>query len=171
MFGSGVLKGMWVTLTHFFESYIYDVGRFPRRYVPGGRYEPKPPAARGLFTIQYPEERMVMYPRFRGSQMQKRNPETGEPNCTACGLCARMCPSGSIKLTTVKGEDGKRKIETYVIDLSDCMVCGLCVEACPFDALYWAPEYENAAYRREDLFHDFDKLLAIGDKYFASQKE
>ncbi len=174
MFGIGMVKGLGVTLTHFIATYVDDLKHWVRlqRYrYPDRIYRRHKPDQKGIFTIQYPEERMEMFPRFRGCLMQMRNPATGEPNCTACGVCARVCPHGCIKIVTSDGPNGQRGLVSYEAHLENCMVCGLCVEACPFNALGMSPEYENATYQREELVYDMDTLLFIFDKYAALAKE
>jgi NADH-quinone oxidoreductase subunit I len=173
MFGVGLVKGLGVTITHFIATYVDDLRhwiRLQRYHYPDRIHRRPKPDQKGIFTIQYPEERMEMFPRFRGCLMQMRNPETGEPNCTACGVCVRACPHGSIKMVASKGPDRKLVLESFEVHLENCMVCGLCVEACRFDALGMSPEYENATYQSEDLVYDMDKLLSIGDKYATWQK-
>jgi len=67
MFGSGVLKGLGVTIKEFVGTYVDDVRKIPSRYA-GGREEIDQSAGdeqRGLFTIQYPEERRKLPERFR----------------------------------------------------------------------------------------------------------
>lgn len=169
MYGSGVLKGLSVTIKHFFESYLEDLRRFPHRYRSDDFHSPPKPGQRGFFTLQYPEEKMKMYPRYRGSLMQVRDPETGQHKCTGCGACARVCPHGSIKVVTVRGEDGKRRLEAFQVNLQDCMVCGLCVEACAFGALEMSHIYENASYDKANLIYDMEKLLAVGDRDRAAR--
>ncbi|NLJ56912.1 MAG: 4Fe-4S binding protein, partial [Firmicutes bacterium] len=48
-------------------------------------------------------------------------------NCRACGLCARMCPTGAI----IKDEEKR----VYWIDWEKCVDCGLCARECPFEAV------------------------------------
>lgn len=170
MYVPGVVKGLWVTIVHFIESYLNDFDHFPRRYYPDGRFPRMGPQDRGIFTVQYPEERLEMYPRFRGSLVQMRNPETGEPLCTGCGACARACPQGTIHLVT-SGKGSQRIVETFEVDNRDCMVCGLCVEACPFGALKMGHNYELASYEADSLVFDMEKLLALGDAHAATLKE
>lgn len=144
---SGIVRGLGVTL-----------GRALRTF--GGRNFFRGP---GLFTVQYPEERLVMPPRFRGALMQLTSPETGQLRCTACGLCVRACPVVCLELETV-GQGRERKLAAYRYDLGECMFCGLCVQACNFQALYMSPEFELAMYKHATIWH-LDKLVELGKKY------
>ena len=87
-------------------------------------------------TEQYPLERPVVYERYRGQPRLKVNPETGEPLCIVCNLCALACPE---QLIVVKGERNpatkRKEVVSWTYDLSRCMFCGLCAEACSTDAL------------------------------------
>lgn len=169
MYIPGVLKGLWVTLTHFVDTFTH-LDHFPHRYHPGGVVKRKAPLERGLFTVQYPEERLVVSPRFRGCVVQLRDPESGKPRCQGCGLCARACPQGTIHLIT-EGRGQARVLKVYELDQRQCIVCGLCVEACPFGALAMSPFYELATYDKNALVFDLEKLLTLGDQYLAQQKD
>ncbi len=166
MVGMGLLKGLAVTMRHLVETYVGDVGHFPRRY----RAEPvekQEQSLRGLFTVQYPEERLRMFPRFHGHLTQARDPETGVYMCTACKACERACPHGVIGVEGERNPDRESKkkmlVTRFTWDAGRCMYCGLCVEACPSDALHWGQGYELAVYRREAAVFDFDRLLALGE--------
>lgn len=50
--------------------------------------------------------------------------------CTACGLCAKVCPADAITVST-----GPPK--RYAIDLEKCISCGECRNACNFEAIIW----------------------------------
>ncbi len=54
-------------------------------------------------------------------------------SCWGCGLCARQCPVGAIKVTDYVAP-GKKK-PAYEIDQSKCIKCGLCVASCKFKAI------------------------------------
>lgn len=167
MVGTGLLKGLWVTLRHVVETYRQDWNKFPRRY----RREPvalQEQSLTGLFTVQYPEERLRMFPRFHGHLIQKRDPETGLYNCTACKACERACPHGVISVEGERNPDRESKkkmlVTRFTWNAGRCLYCGLCVEACPSDALHWGQGYELAVRNREELIFDFERLLELGDQ-------
>ncbi|MFX5555153.1 NADH-quinone oxidoreductase subunit NuoI, partial [Acinetobacter baumannii] len=43
-------------------------------------------------TVQFPEEKTPMSPRFRGLHALRRYPN-GEERCIACKLCEAVCPA------------------------------------------------------------------------------
>ena len=46
-------------------------------------------------TVQFPEEKTPMSPRFRGLHALRRY-ENGEERCIACKLCEAVCPAMAI---------------------------------------------------------------------------
>lgn len=163
MYGIGLLKGLYVTALHFWGSIFYDLRRLFRRSA-GDESPPTrgDPTLHGIFSIQYPEQKVPMFPRFRGPLVQLRNPESGEPLCTACGMCVRACPHGCI---TCEGEGkGKdRKPTLYLYDVGRCIFCRQCVESCPFDAIELSRFYELACYEKDTIW-DLQRLLDMGDQ-------
>ncbi len=109
---------------------------------------------RKTVTRQYPENRetLTMFPRFRASLVMFRNDE-GDHLCTACGLCEKACPNGTISMLTTKNDQGKKILGKYVYRLMQCTLCNLCVEACPFGAIGMEQDFELAAYSRDDLIY------------------
>ncbi len=75
--------------------------------------------------------------------------------CIACGICANSCPNNVIKIETVRGEDKKRKLKSYKMEISYCLFCGLCVESCPTDAIVFNQDFELACYKRNKTEHIF----------------
>ena len=116
------------------------------------------------FTVQYPEEKAPVSPRFRGLHAQRRYPN-GEERCIACKLCEATCPAAAITIESEPREDGSRRTTRYDIDLFKCIFCGFCQESCPVDAIVETRVYEYHFENREDAIMTKDKLLAVGDKH------
>ena len=115
-------------------------------------------------TIQYPEERTPMSPRFRGLHALRRYPN-GEERCIACKLCEAVCPALAIKIELAERDDGTRRTTQYDIDLTKCIFCGFCEESCPVDAIVETRVFEYHGEQRGDLYYTKPMLLANGDKY------
>ncbi|MCP4285787.1 MAG: NADH-quinone oxidoreductase subunit NuoI [Gammaproteobacteria bacterium] len=116
------------------------------------------------FTVQYPEEKAPISPRFRGLHAQRRY-ASGEERCIACKLCEATCPALAITIEAEPREDGSRRTTRYDIDLFKCIFCGYCQESCPVDAIVETRLYEYHFENREDSIMTKEKLLAMGDKY------
>jgi len=115
-------------------------------------------------TIQYPEEKTPMSPRFRGLHAQRRY-ANGEERCIACKLCEAVCPALAITIDVAERDDGTRRTTRYDIDLFKCIYCGFCEEACPVDAIVETHILEYHFENRGENIMTKDKLLAVGDKY------
>ena len=62
VFGLGILKGLSVTIRHFWGTIFTDVRKFPRRYARPGEHPTRgDPQLTGSFSIQYPEEKVPMW--------------------------------------------------------------------------------------------------------------
>jgi len=118
---------------------------------------------RKKITVQYPEEKTPMSPRFRGLHAQRRYPN-GEERCIACKLCEAVCPALAITIDSEERDDGTRRTTRYDIDLTKCIFCGFCEEACPVDAIVETRHFEYHGEEKGDLYMTKDKLLAVGDK-------
>jgi len=124
-------------------------------------------------TVQYPEEKTPISPRFRGLHALRRYPN-GEERCIACKLCEAVCPANAITIESEMRDDGTRRTTQYDIDLFKCIFCGFCEEACPVDAIVETQIFEYAFVGSRDgndnkkgQFGSIitkDQLLEIGDK-------
>ncbi|NOZ54452.1 MAG: NADH-quinone oxidoreductase subunit NuoI [Gammaproteobacteria bacterium] len=115
-------------------------------------------------TVQYPEEKTPISPRFRGLHALRRYPN-GEERCIACKLCEAVCPALAITIESEQREDGSRRTKRYDIDLTKCIFCGYCEESCPVDSIVETHIFEYHGEERSDLYMTKDKLLAVGDRY------
>jgi NADH-quinone oxidoreductase subunit I len=149
MTGTGILRGMGVTIANFFRSY-YDKER--------------------LTTVCYPEERATIPERSRTIPFlvyDGEDPETGL-RCTACGICEKECPPQVIYIVVSRDKNGRslKRPKVFDIDVSACMGCQICDEVCPFDAIKMDQVFElsNADRFRALLFHKSD--LAKSNRYY-----
>ncbi|RVT87973.1 NADH-quinone oxidoreductase subunit NuoI [Inhella crocodyli] len=115
-------------------------------------------------TVQFPEEKTPLSPRFRGLHALRRY-ENGEERCIACKLCEAVCPAMAITIESDVREDGSRRTTRYDIDLTKCIFCGFCEESCPVDSIVETPLFEYHGEKRGDLYYTKEMLLAVGDRF------
>ncbi|MEZ0236755.1 MAG: NADH-quinone oxidoreductase subunit NuoI [Methylophilaceae bacterium] len=115
-------------------------------------------------TVQYPEEKTPLSPRFRGLHALRRYPN-GEERCIACKLCEAVCPAMCITIDSEERPDGTRRTTRYDIDLFKCIYCGFCEEACPTDAIVMTRYFEFHMEERNQAVIDKNGLLKHGDKF------
>jgi NADH-quinone oxidoreductase subunit I len=115
-------------------------------------------------TVQYPDEKTPLSPRFRGLHAQRRY-ANGEERCIGCKLCEAVCPALAINIEVAERADGTRRTTRYDIDLVKCIFCGFCEESCPVDAIVETRIFEYHGEKRGDLLYTKDMLLAVGEKY------
>lgn len=119
MLGKGLFKGLAITFKHTFERDI---------------------------TVQYPEERPLLYERFRGCLAFNAE------RCIVCGLCIKACPNNVLSYETRQKPGSKKKqLASYTIDLQYCMFCNLCVEACSASSLYFTHDFELSVPDRDAI--------------------
>ena len=115
-------------------------------------------------TVQFPEEKTPLSPRFRGLHALRRY-ENGEERCIACKLCEAVCPALAITIESDIRDDGSRRTTRYDIDLTKCIFCGMCEESCPVDSIVETRVLDYHGEKRGDLYFTKDMLLAVGDRY------
>ena len=176
MFGTGLLKGLGVTLKHALDTFEDDRESVPDRYKGSldlgnnRRVIQQPIDQEGLLTIQYPEEKRLLPERFRYIPMLIWDSEKQEDRCTACGICAKVCPPQCIWIVRDSDENGKpvTRCSEFYIDAAVCMSCSFCVEFCPFDAIKMNHDYELAVYDRyPQLVYDMEELTVPLEYYAA----
>ena len=100
---------------------VVAVQRGPRPGGAGGAYRAFGETLRGLkttfaplvegpMTIQYPEEKTPVYPRFRGRHKLHRFEDTGLEKCVGCSLCAAACPADCIRVVAAENTPENRVI-------------------------------------------------------------
>ena len=123
-------------------------------------------AFRSKITIEYPEEKTPLSPRFRGLHALRRY-DNGEERCIACKLCEAVCPAMAITIESEVRADGSRRTTRYDIDLNKCIFCGFCEESCPVDSIVETSILEYHGEAPGDLYFTKEMLLAVGDRYEA----
>lgn len=173
--GSGILKGMGVTLKRFIDTYLEDIKWLGKRYyTEEGVERRRSSGTRGIFTVQYPEEKLPVPEEFRYIPfLVYDETEDGgrDVRCTSCGICPKVCPPQCIWIVRTTDPETKRPVPDpaeFYIDVDICMNCGLCAEYCPFDAIKMDHDYEISVYDRFDKnIYDKEKLLKPAS-YYAS---
>lgn len=118
-------------------------------------------AFRRRVTVQYPEKKYYLAPRWRGRIILSRDPD-GKERCVACHLCSVACPVDCIALQAAETPDGRRYPEFFRINFSRCIFCGYCEEACPTYAIQLTPDFEMGEYERQNLVYEKEDLLISG---------
>ena len=129
---------------------------------------------RGIFTIQYPEEKLPVPEEFRyipflfmkSMRMARRRIAVllaefvqRFVHLSVSGLCARM-----IRRPVRPVPEPKK----FYIDVDICMNCGFCAEYCPFDAIKMDHDYELSVYDRhsKNIYNKESCLKPVS--YYAS---
>jgi len=116
-------------------------------------------------TVQYPEHRLSLAPRYRGIH------EFEASKCIACDQCAKACPVDCIyidktgprkvdkALGIVNPDDPKNgKLVRFAIDYSKCLFCALCTEPCPTECIHMGKLHDLSSYTRGDVVVEFAEL-------------
>ena len=173
MYGKGILKGLSVTAKRFIDTYIDDIAWLirgkKRYYSEEGIKHRSSKDTKGIFTIQYPEERLIPPEEMRYVPFlvyDEKPDGTKEQRCTSCGICAKVCPPQCIWIVRSNDPNTGRPIPEpteFYIDADICMNCGFCAEYCPFDAIIMDHDFELASYGRS--VYNMEKLLKPASYY------
>lgn len=129
--GQGMWKGMRRVMAHFAKSFTTQIDSKDETI--------------GMFTVQYPEERLALPEAFRNFPVLLYEDATGQELCTSCFQCERVCPPQVIHIKQAKDPNTGKPVpaaEEFIIEYDTCMSCGFCAEVCPFDAIKMDHAYE-----------------------------
>ncbi len=136
--------------------------------------------AKPQITVHFPRQAVDNLATYKGHiELVGKEEALATPKCTACGMCARVCPSSCIVVTAktaepeplpegaeapdVDAKPAKRKTlrepEIFELDYNLCSLCGLCVEVCPVAALRNSTNVYLAGLTREEFEYDLIKRL------------
>jgi NADH-quinone oxidoreductase subunit I len=173
MYGLGILKGLSVTWKRFWDTYVDDIswavsGRKRYRSEEGVKHRSSK-NTKGIFTVQYPEEQLIVPEEFRFIPFlvyDELAEGKKDVRCTSCGICSKVCPPQCIWIVRtndpVTGKPVSMPAEFY-IDADICMNCGFCAEYCPFDAIKMDHDFNIASFGRN--VYDLEKLLKPASYY------
>lgn len=175
MYGKGIWEGLKVTIKHFVMSYVDDIRFGKKRYYNEEGIKHRSSAeAEGIFTIQYPEEKLIAPEEFRFIPflIYEEGPNGEQQDrCTSCGICSKVCPPQCIWIVQTNNPETGRPIpepQEFFIDVDICMNCGLCAEYCPFDAIKMDHDFELSVYDRHET-NIFNKArLSKPVSYYAN---
>jgi NADH-quinone oxidoreductase subunit I len=145
----GVLKGLAVTVRHFFTNVATGAD---------------------IATLEYPEKKMEYPERNRGLHRLMHR-EDGSVRCVACMCCPTACPAHCITIIPEEtGNPNEKRPAIFEIDELRCIVCGLCVEACPCDAIRMdTKEHAHPTDRRSQAILGKVNLMSKGTASIATQ--
>ena len=179
MYGKGILKGLSVTWKRFWDTYLEDISWIlsgkKRYFTEEGIKHRSSKHTRGIFTVQYPEEQLIIPEEFRYVPFLVYDEGEGgkkEVRCTSCGICAKVCPPQCIWIVRSNDPNTGRPIPEpteFYIDADICMNCGFCAEYCPFDAIKMDHDFEIAGYGRN--VYNLQKLLKPASYYAGIRPE
>ena len=111
---------------------------------------------KGPYTVPFPKVIYTPFPGFRGA------PEFHPGDCVGCGVCAMVCPTGTIELKDEVSEDGKKGKRILTLYYQNCEFCGFCEESCiTGKGVRLSQDFDLATFDRRSVFTRVEKDLAL----------
>lgn len=131
-------------------------------------------------TLEYPEQRPVIPPNYRGVPTLVKDPN-GREKCVSCQLCEFVCPPKAIRIAPGEIPEGSDRAHVekapraFDIDMLRCIYCGLCQEVCPEEAIFLQNQFSMTGYTRAEMVNDKARLYELGgtlpDQHFKWDKK
>jgi NADH-quinone oxidoreductase subunit I len=117
-------------------------------------------------TVIYPREEVTNLASYRGHiELVGKDADPAAPKCVACGLCAKVCPSGCYTILCpaplAEGQTepvlapapqkGVKTPAVFVMDFSLCSLCGLCIMSCASKAIRFSNHPYLVGFNRKDF--------------------
>ncbi len=91
--------------------------------------------------------------------------EQGDGHCTGCDACARVCPTGAMKVSEIESQ------WTLHFRSGQCVGCGVCIEACGAEALTLRQRWQRAG-DNPTVLHELRRYRCQGcGRYFIGLEE
>ena len=114
-------------------------------------------------TVNYPYEKVPVFPKYRGKQVLMRD-ENGLEKCVACGLCSVACPADAIYLEAAENDGsvmaGPRFAKVYQIPKNLHLLRHV-RGSLSVSAIFMGKDYELAVYSKDDFIWDKSDLLVV----------
>jgi NADH-quinone oxidoreductase chain I len=150
------------------ESFLRKLSKvlLPLWGVRAGLYITLQTLFRKKYTVQYPEQKVHVDPTFRGKISLLFAPRTHADICISCLQCRKICPVECIHIIPKVGEDKKRHVGVFDVDLNKCLFCAMCEEICPESCIVLDPIYDYSSYSHDGLY-----LTVVGLSREATEEE
>ena len=165
--GQGMIKGLAVIWNHWSKSWTKKLTRMDE--------------TDGIFTVEYPEEQLVLPEASRNMPILIYDDETGHEFCTSCFQCERICPPQVIHMTQARDPNTGKPVPAvteFIIEYDACMGCGLCAEVCPFDSIKMDHTFELSTFdhpsltvHKKDLMKPVSYYQSIAPTWWEAAKE